>query len=167
MNRRAPSSGSAERQPTFRRNMSPTSSSSKNKPSKKPAWKQVATQVTLRPTVNRPVSPGVKPRLGPKTRFLLLSDSCGFVDVGRPIWREDGSVICRGHSSTWHLYLHVYLSAFYIVICQESGSLWMHIIYSFTYNSSIYVQYIQGLCQSRLGTVDRALTHVAHVTTAA
>jgi hypothetical protein len=31
----------------------------------------------------------------------------------------------------------------------------------------MYVQYIQGLCQSRLGTADRALTHVAHVTTAA
>jgi hypothetical protein len=26
------------------------------------------------------------------TRFLLMSDNCGFVDVGRPLWREDGSV---------------------------------------------------------------------------
>jgi hypothetical protein len=26
-------------------------------------------------------------------RFLLLSDSCGFVDVGRYLWREDGSVV--------------------------------------------------------------------------
>jgi hypothetical protein len=33
------------------------------------------------------------PHLGPKTRFLLLSDSCGFVDVGHPLWREDRSVI--------------------------------------------------------------------------
>jgi hypothetical protein len=33
-------------------------------------------------------------------------------------------------SSTWHLYLQVYLSAFYIVICQESGSLWIYIYYS-------------------------------------
>jgi hypothetical protein len=31
--------------------------------------------------------------LGPKTRFLLLSDSCGFVDVGRPRWREERSVV--------------------------------------------------------------------------
>jgi hypothetical protein len=31
--------------------------------------------------------------LGPKTTFLLLSDICGFVDVGRPLWREDGSVV--------------------------------------------------------------------------
>jgi hypothetical protein len=41
------------------------------------------------------------PHLRPKTRFLLLSDSCGFVDVGRPLWREDGSVVynCRWPSS--------------------------------------------------------------------
>jgi hypothetical protein len=43
----------------------------------------------LRPTV----SLGAKHHLGPKTRFLLLSDSCRFVDVGRPFWREDGSVV--------------------------------------------------------------------------
>jgi hypothetical protein len=28
------------------------------------------------------------------TRYLLLFDSCGLVFVGRPLWREDGSVIC-------------------------------------------------------------------------
>jgi hypothetical protein len=38
-----------------------------------------------RPTVSRPVSLGVKPHLGTKSRFLLLSDCCGFVDVGRPL----------------------------------------------------------------------------------
>jgi hypothetical protein len=42
-------------------------------------WKNF--KVTLRPTVNRPVSLGIKPLLGPKTRFLLLPDSCGFVEV--------------------------------------------------------------------------------------
>jgi hypothetical protein len=31
--------------------------------------------------------------LEPKTRFLLLSDSCGFVDVGRVLWYENGSVV--------------------------------------------------------------------------
>jgi hypothetical protein len=31
--------------------------------------------------------------LEPKTRFLLLSDSCGFVDVGRPLWREGGPLV--------------------------------------------------------------------------
>jgi hypothetical protein len=32
------------------------------------------------------------------TRFLLLSDSCGFVDVGRSLCREDGSVV---YNSCW------------------------------------------------------------------
>jgi hypothetical protein len=45
----------------------------------------VKVKVTLRPTVTRPVSLGVKPHLGSKTMFLLLSDSCGFVEVGRPL----------------------------------------------------------------------------------
>jgi hypothetical protein len=55
-------------------------------------------KVTLRPTV----SLGVKLHLGPKTRFLSLSDSCDFVDVGRTLWRENGSVICHGHSQ-WYM----------------------------------------------------------------
>jgi hypothetical protein len=33
------------------------------------------------------------PIWGPTTKFLLLSDSCGFVDVGRFLRREDGSVV--------------------------------------------------------------------------
>jgi hypothetical protein len=41
--------------------------------------------------VSRPVCLNIKPQLGPKT--VRLSDSCGFVDVGRPLWREGGSVI--------------------------------------------------------------------------
>jgi hypothetical protein len=56
---------------------------------------RVKVKVMLRPTVSRPVCLGVKPHLGPKTRFLLLSDSCGFAHVGRPLWREDGSVVCN------------------------------------------------------------------------
>jgi hypothetical protein len=31
--------------------------------------------------------------LEPKTRFLLLPDSCGFADVRRHLWREDGSAL--------------------------------------------------------------------------
>jgi hypothetical protein len=33
------------------------------------------------------------PHLAPMSRFLLLLDICGFHVVGRPPWREDGSVI--------------------------------------------------------------------------
>jgi hypothetical protein len=36
-------------------------------------------KVTLRPTVNRPVGLGVKPNLGPMTKLILLSDSCGIL----------------------------------------------------------------------------------------
>jgi hypothetical protein len=31
--------------------------------------------------------------LGPKTKGLLLSDRCGFVDVEHSLWWEDGSVV--------------------------------------------------------------------------
>jgi hypothetical protein len=31
--------------------------------------------------------------LGLTTRCLLLSDSCGFICMGRSLWREDGSVV--------------------------------------------------------------------------
>jgi hypothetical protein len=31
--------------------------------------------------------------LGSKTSSFLLPDNCGFVDVGRPLWREDGSSV--------------------------------------------------------------------------
>jgi hypothetical protein len=43
----------------------------------------------------------LSPHLGPKTRLLLVSGSCRFVDVGRPVRREDGSVVtnCRWSSS--------------------------------------------------------------------
>jgi hypothetical protein len=43
-------------------------------------------------TVNRPVLVS-STHLGPKSSFLLLSESCMLVDVGRPLWREDRAVI--------------------------------------------------------------------------
>jgi hypothetical protein len=36
--------------------------------------------------------------LMPMTRFLLLSDSCGFVNFGRPLWREVEPVV---HNCCW------------------------------------------------------------------
>jgi hypothetical protein len=33
--------------------------------------------------------------LGLTTRSWLLSDSCGFVDLGRPLWWKDGSAVCN------------------------------------------------------------------------
>jgi hypothetical protein len=46
----------------------------------------------LRPTVSRPVYLGAKHPSVTQDQTSLLSDNCGFVHVGRPLWREDGSV---------------------------------------------------------------------------
>jgi hypothetical protein len=51
-------------------------------------------KVTLRLKVSQSVSLGVEPHLGLMTRYLLLFDRYGLVHVGRPLWREDGSVFC-------------------------------------------------------------------------
>jgi hypothetical protein len=45
-------------------------------------------------SVSHSVSLGVELHLGPTTRYLLLCGSYGLVRVGRPLWREDGSVFC-------------------------------------------------------------------------
>jgi hypothetical protein len=47
----------------------------------------------LRPTVSRPLYLVSSTHLGLTTKFVLLPDSCGFVDVGRCLWRENGSAI--------------------------------------------------------------------------
>jgi hypothetical protein len=53
----------------------------------------------------RPVGQSVlvsRPHLGPNSKLLLLSVSCGFVDVGRALWRDDGSVIYHCHGQ-WYM----------------------------------------------------------------
>jgi hypothetical protein len=47
----------------------------------------------LQSTVSRPGSLVSSTHLRLTTRFLLLSDSCGFVDVGRSLWPENGSAV--------------------------------------------------------------------------
>jgi hypothetical protein len=50
----------------------------------------------LRPTVSRPVSLGVRHPSGTHDQFspsFSCIDNCGFLGVGRPLWREDWSVI--------------------------------------------------------------------------
>jgi hypothetical protein len=62
------------------------------KPTKSTKLNYHKIKVTLRVTVSQSVSFGVKPHLDLMTRYLLLFDSYGLVFVGRPLWREDGSV---------------------------------------------------------------------------
>jgi hypothetical protein len=51
-------------------------------------------------------------RLEPMTAYVLLSDSCSFVDMGCPLWREDGSVVYNccwtspAHSGVWSRSTH-------------------------------------------------------------
>jgi hypothetical protein len=52
--------------------------------------------LTLRPTVSRPVCLALNHPSGAYDQILLLSDSCGFVDVGRSLWRKDRSVVYNG-----------------------------------------------------------------------
>jgi hypothetical protein len=52
-------------------------------------WRSVSQSVIL----------GVEPHLWLITRYLLLFDSYGLVFVGRPLWREDGSVLYAAGSS--------------------------------------------------------------------
>jgi hypothetical protein len=47
----------------------------------------------LRPTVIRPAYLEIKHQSGAYDQIFLLSESCGFVDMGRSVWREDGSVV--------------------------------------------------------------------------
>jgi uncharacterized protein YebE (UPF0316 family) len=45
----------------------------------------VKVKITLRLTVIQSVSLGIEPHLGPKTRYLFLSDSYVLISVGRPL----------------------------------------------------------------------------------
>jgi hypothetical protein len=77
-----------------------------NKPSKIPAWKHVANwvigsvrvRVSLQLTVCPSLCFGVEPCLRLVTRYKLLFDSYCLV-VGRPLSREDGSVVCQSLSA--------------------------------------------------------------------
>jgi hypothetical protein len=51
------------------------------------------------------------PIWGFRPDFLLMSDNCGFIDVGRPLWREVGSVIYYVQC-TIYLHFTCYLALF-------------------------------------------------------
>jgi hypothetical protein len=71
-------------------------------------------------------------------RYLFLYESYCPVYMGRPLWREDGSVICPGQS----------------VVMSFVG---IYTRFTSKTNQITYVQHAQGLCQSRLGIAEYAL----------
>jgi hypothetical protein len=64
---------------------------------------RVRVRVTLQLTVSQSVRLGVEPCLGLMTRYLFLYESCCPVYMGRPLWREDGSVVCLYSALFCHL----------------------------------------------------------------
>jgi hypothetical protein len=77
---------------------------------------RVKVKVILRPTVSRPVWLGVRHPSGTHDQLFpfslgLFLDSYGFADVGRPPWREDGSVICSAMTQVQFLCRPVSLGA--------------------------------------------------------
>jgi hypothetical protein len=129
----------------------------------------------LRPTFSRPVCLGVKPYLGPKNRFLLLTDSCRFFDAGRPLWPEDWSVVyncCwpsppqsslpRSKSEAHVIYLYNFTCRDPAESDVKSPVPCGHLLFKVLYVTLIYICTIY----TKLGITDHALTHAGHVTTA-
>jgi hypothetical protein len=108
-------------------------------PEKAPA-SQVKVKVTLRPTASRSVSPGFKAHVGLTTWYLFLLPFTSIVlsITGAPSDERSGL-------------------SFVIDIVRPL----LVNIYRFTCNAHVsykYIQYVQGLCQSRLRTADHALS---------
>jgi hypothetical protein len=82
--------------------------------------KDVKVRVTLWPTVSRSVHHGVEPHLGLMTRYELLFDIYCFVSVGRPLWREVGSVVCISHLNCFSSVILLLAFASYLI----SDCLW-------------------------------------------
>jgi hypothetical protein len=78
-------------------------------------------KVMLQLMVSLPVSLGVKPHLGPKTRFLLLSDNYGFVDVRHPLWWKDRSVI---YDCCWPSPAQTFLHPLEPLVMSLKGGAW-------------------------------------------
>jgi hypothetical protein len=68
-------------------------------PSRRANWSRVEVEVTLRLTVSQSVCLGIEYPCGTCDQILFpvgtfLSEICGLVSMGHPLWREHGSTIC-------------------------------------------------------------------------
>jgi hypothetical protein len=93
-------------------------------------------EVTLRLKVGQSVSTSwCRAHCGTWNQTLILSEICCLVSVGRPLWREVGSISCQSLSVV-RVFVHcqVFCFSFFNFTC---------------YTFFMYIQYIQGLCQSR------------------
>jgi hypothetical protein len=82
--------------------------------------------------------------------------------VGHPVWREDGSVIYRGHNQ---YYMSSTLTILHVGIINSKFSTSRvpcgYLLFTVLHVTIVYmyVQYIQRLCQSMLSAEDHVLTH--------
>jgi hypothetical protein len=97
-------------------------------------------KVTLRPTTSRSVSPGFKAHLGLTTGYLFLLTFTILSIAGAPSDERSGLSFAI-------VIIRPLLVNIYRIACN------VHVsdIYE-------YIQYVQGLCQSRLRTADHALS---------
>jgi hypothetical protein len=86
--------------------------------------------------------------------FSLCVDSCGFVFVSRPLWRDDGSVPCK--------WTFNYIG-YFVCHCLKSVSQTLQV---YIYIRGIFYNTYKDLCQSRLCTTNYAIFWVTRATTA-
>jgi hypothetical protein len=99
-------------------------------------------KVTLRMTVTQSVGQyWCRALFGAHDQIFITVRQLHLFTVGRPLWREDGSVFVR------------------VIVCSSKSFVIMWRIFTFYILNmlKIYIKYIQGLCQSRLSKADYTL----------
>jgi hypothetical protein len=98
---------------------------------------------------------GVKPHLGPQDQIFVTVRHLRFCGCEAPS-------LTKGRVSHSQRYMTSVFTGLLVCILRANLSRVRFLVDTYYLQSYMYAQYIQGLCQSTL-----AVTHVAHVTTAA